>query len=87
MSAALKIPATTTYVVKTDHDAPHIAELARVTLLADSRTLEGETIPGGSAGTVVGIWENGAAYDVEFSEPIAGLVSVRADEVRDTISV
>ena len=45
-------------------------------------TDEGETVPVGSCGTIVGIWGDGEAYEVEFSRPVAGLATMRADMLR-----
>jgi hypothetical protein len=35
-------------------------------------------LPAGAHGTVVGVWRDGAAYEVEFTQPFACLVTVRA---------
>ena len=36
-------------------------------------------LPAGSHGTVVGVWQGGRAYEVEFSEPFEALVTVPAE--------
>lgn len=59
-----------------------IPELAPVVTLADAETLEGERVPSGSEGTVVGIWTDGYAYDVEFATPVIGLATLKADQIR-----
>lgn len=66
-----------------EHEAPllQLAELDRVSLSADVRSDEGHTVPAGSTGTVVAVWNGGEAYDVEFTEPIDALVTVRPDAI------
>lgn len=39
-------------------------------------------LPAGAHGTIVGIWEGGRAYEVEFSEPFECLVTVPAKGLR-----
>jgi len=41
-----------------------------------------QDLPAGAHGTVVGIWQGGRAYEVEFSEPFECLVTVPADGLR-----
>ena len=38
----------------------------------------GRDLPAGAHGTIVGVWRNGAAYEVEFTQPFACLVTLRA---------
>lgn len=61
-------------------------DLDRVVLLVDVDALEGSTIKAGALGTVVGIWRGGEAYEVEFTAPVAGLATVKADALRDAHS-
>jgi hypothetical protein len=42
----------------------------------------GRDLPAGAHGTVVGVWRNGAAYEVEFTQPFACLVTLRATSLR-----
>lgn len=56
-----------------------IDELDRVTLGADVASDEGEIVPAGSSGTVVGVWGAGEAYEVEFFKPFPALATVAAD--------
>jgi hypothetical protein len=58
-------------------------ELDDVTLPAPVHvaSLERE-LPAGSHGTVVGVWQGGRAYEVEFSEPFECLVTVPAEGLR-----
>ena len=51
------------------------SDLDLVRLTQPATTDEGETVPAGARGTVVGIWSGGKAYEVEFE---AGLVTVEA---------
>jgi type I restriction enzyme R subunit len=58
-------------------------ELAEVYLAEDfTDTESGKTLPGGTSGTVVGIWKEGAAYEVEFTKPFACLVTIPAQALR-----
>lgn len=58
-----------------------IPELASVSLLADTKTLEGDVVQAGAEGTVVGRWRGGLAYEVEFTSPV-GVATVRAGDLR-----
>jgi Domain of unknown function (DUF4926) len=54
-------------------------ELDDVVLAAPVRVAAaGRDLPAGAHGTVVGVWRDGAAYEVEFSQPFPCLVTVRA---------
>ncbi len=44
-------------------------------------TDDGDAIPAGTEGTVVGIWRDGAAYEVEFAQPPGALATVAADDL------
>lgn len=48
------------------------AELDVVRLLVDAETDDGDAVPAGTRGTVVAVWGDGAAYEVEVD---AGLVT------------
>ena len=65
----------------TQPQAP-LAELSVVALLREVVTDDGLTVPAGAEGTVVGIWGDGEAYEIEFDEPVAGNATVRADDLR-----
>ena len=41
----------------------------------------GRVLPAGSRGTVVGIWRDGAAYEVEFTQPFECLVTVASEDL------
>ena len=55
------------------------AELDGVRLLCPVTTDKGTTIPVGTEGTIVGVWAQGAAYEVEFAD---GLATVEAAHLR-----
>ena len=59
----------TLYLMRTT--APHAAfsDLDVVVLTADVMSDEGKVIPAGTSGTIVGIWENGLEFEVEFTDP------------------
>lgn len=54
-------------------------ELDRVRTLADVVGEDGEAVPAGSTGTVVAIWDGGAAFDVEFTRPVEALAALSPD--------
>lgn len=58
-----------------------IAELDRVTLAQEVEGDYGERVPAGSTGTVVGIWAGGAAFEVEFTQPVDALATVKAGAI------
>lgn len=62
---------------------PPIPELALVELMVGSRTIEGVDVPAGRVGTVVFVYAEGEAYEVEFAEPVGTLVTVPAEHVRE----
>lgn len=56
-------------------------ELDRVRTLIDVVGEDGEAVPAGSVGTVVAVWDAGAAFDVEFTRPIEGLAAIEPDHL------
>ena len=54
-------------------------EFHRVQTLTDVVGEDGESVPAGSTGTVVAIWGEGAAFDVEFTRPIEALAALGPD--------
>ncbi len=54
---------------------PAFPELSEVRLLQPVVTDDGVTVPTGAEGTVLGVWLQGAGYEVEFD---AGLATVDA---------
>ena len=65
-----------------ESDTPLLKELDRVALLADAPADEGQIVPAGSEGTIVGIWQGGLAYEVEFTQPFHALATVRIEYLR-----
>jgi hypothetical protein len=66
-----------------DRDEPRrIQELDRVVLLADVVGDDKVPVPAGSVGTVVAIWADGAAFEVEFTRPVDALATVEAALLR-----
>ena len=60
-----------------------LKELDDVVLAAPVRVAAvGRDLPAGAHGTIVGVWRNGAAYEVEFTEPFACLVTLPAKSLR-----
>lgn len=57
-------------------------DLDRVALTADVISDDGDTITAGSEGTVVGVWREGGAYEVEFTAPVAGLATALPGALR-----
>ncbi|WP_093567334.1 DUF4926 domain-containing protein [Methylobacterium sp. 174MFSha1.1] len=55
-----------------------IEELDRVVVLADVLGDDAVPVPAGSVGTVVAIWAGGAAFEVEFTQPVDALATVEA---------
>ncbi|GJD94673.1 hypothetical protein OCOJLMKI_1876 [Methylobacterium iners] len=60
-----------------------IDELDLVTLAVDVESNEGEIVPAGSSGTVVGVWGAGEAYEVEFAQPLQALATVAANLIAE----
>lgn len=67
-----------TRAYRKEHDAAtRFAELDEVTLAAPVYIgADRRELPAGSHGTVVGVWQGGRAYEVEFTRPFACLVTV-----------
>ncbi len=57
-----------------------INELARVALSVPVETGAG-TLPAGAVGTVVGVYRQGAAYEVEFTIPFHAVATVTPDAI------
>ncbi|MRI57428.1 DUF4926 domain-containing protein [Methylobacterium sp. DB1607] len=57
-------------------------ELDRVRVTEEIEGEDGERVPAGSEGTVVAIWGDGAAFEVEFMRPVETLAAIRPDVLR-----
>lgn len=68
-----------------DDTVSKFPELSVVRLVRDVAAKDWDGVerkfPAGSAGTVVGVYSVGYAYEVEFSEPFAGLVTLVDDDL------
>ncbi|RVU21925.1 DUF4926 domain-containing protein [Methylobacterium oryzihabitans] len=77
------VASTPPHPVARDGDAPHrIRELDRVELLAGVLGDEEVAVPAGAVGTVVSVWAEGAAFEVEFTQPVDALATVDAGLLR-----
>ncbi|MET0367984.1 MAG: DUF4926 domain-containing protein [Methylobacterium sp.] len=72
---------TLTLVRQAEPDLP-LRDLDRVALTAAAVTDDGDRIEAGRQGTIVGIWREGAAYEVEFADPPGSLATVEAGHLR-----
>lgn len=59
-----------------------LQELDRVALTAPATSDDGEPLPAGRQGTVLSVCGDGAAYVVEFAEPVGALATVRGSDLR-----
>lgn len=71
------------YVLETD--TALLRELDRVALVVDARADDERIVPAGSEGTIVGTWQDGLAYEVEFAQPFHALATVRIEHLRKLI--
>lgn len=82
MSAELKAGAPDLLYVGRTHIAAQIGELTRVALVEPVTAEDGFLLPAGCVGTVVGVWGRGEGFDVEFTSPVAALVTVGPSAIR-----
>ncbi len=57
-------------------------ELDRVALKAPAVSDDGDLLPAGREGTVLSVHGDGAAYVIEFAEPVGALATVRGSDLR-----
>jgi hypothetical protein len=57
---------------------PALREFSMVALRADIALPDHRVMPSGSRGAIVFVYENGAAYEVEFSRPFHALLTIEA---------
>lgn len=57
-----------------------VVELQRVTLARLVDCEEGR-VPAGATGTIVHVWRNGAAFEVEFTQPFHAVATVQAQDI------
>jgi hypothetical protein len=55
-----------------------------VALLSGFTLEDGRLLPPKTEGTVVGVWANGEAYEVEFDKPFHAVVTIPAAKLRST---
>lgn len=58
---------------------PLFPELSVVTTLRDAVTDDGLPVPAGARGTIVEVYADGEAYEVEFASPVAGTATILAE--------
>ena len=66
----------TVYLMRKDKPGAALRDLDDVRVLVDVVTGDGDTIAAGTEGTVVAVWGEGEAYEVEFPEPMGALAMV-----------
>lgn len=66
------------YLVRRSEPRSDLRDLDRVMMTAAVTTDDGDVIEAGRTGTVVGVWRGGAAYEVEFAQPMGALATVEA---------
>ena len=59
-----------------------LAEHSLVTLTVRADLDDGRSVPVGATGAIVGVWSEGAAYLVEFNEPLHAVVKVDAGSLK-----
>jgi hypothetical protein len=62
--------------------SPVFVEHSMVRLSRACDTDDGRTLPAGASGAVVGIWREGLAYEVEFSDPFHAVVTLRPQQLQ-----
>ncbi|MGU3286341.1 DUF4926 domain-containing protein [Methylobacterium mesophilicum] len=70
------------YIVRREEPQSGLRDLDRVALRAHAITDDGVTMEPGTEGTIVGIWRDGEAYEVEFARPMGALATVEASDLR-----
>lgn len=63
-------------------DRPLFPELSVVETLRPVETDDGAAVPAGSRGTIVAIYGDGAAYEIEFARPVVGNCTIRPELLR-----
>lgn len=62
--------------------SPVFVEHSMVRLSRACATDDGRTLPAGASGAVVGIWREGLAYEVEFSDPFHAVVTLQPQQLQ-----
>lgn len=74
------------YRLKSEAPQSSFRDLDAVVLSAPAVSDDGDTIPAGTAGTIVSVHGTGQSYVVEFSQPEGALVTVEPHEIRPAVS-
>lgn len=82
MPAALTSPPRDEILYVRTAESASLPELTRATLTAPAKASTGAIFAAGSVGTIVGVWKGGAAYEVEFPEPVGSLATVAAADLK-----
>ncbi|MCJ2083305.1 DUF4926 domain-containing protein [Methylobacterium sp. J-090] len=80
--ATAGLPKRRTRVAKT---RTPLDELSMAVLSAPITLDDGRTLPIGSRGAIVFVYENGAAYEFEFSEPFSTVVTIEAQHLKEAM--
>ncbi|MCJ2092276.1 MULTISPECIES: DUF4926 domain-containing protein [unclassified Methylobacterium] len=72
------------YLLRKEDPGATLRDLDDVVALAPVVTDDGDTIPAGTEGTIVGVWKGGEAFFVEFPEPAGALATVLPVNLRRT---
>lgn len=70
------------YRYRQDAPASGLRELDRVALTAAVTSDDGDAMPSGAEGTIVGVYNDGEAYAVEFAVPAGALANVEVQHLR-----
>jgi hypothetical protein len=70
------------YLLRKDEPGTQFRELDDVVVLAPVVSDDGDTIPVGREGTILGVWREGEAFFVEFAEPEGAIATVRPQDLR-----
>ena len=70
------------YLLRKEDPGAALRDLDDVVVLVPAVTDDGDTIPAGSEGTIVGVWKGGEAFFVEFPEPAGAIATVPPIDLR-----
>lgn len=70
------------YIVRRNELRSDFRDLDRVALKVAATTDDGVRMEAGSEGTIVGVWRDGEAYEVEFADPAGALATIEAADLR-----
>ena len=74
----------TAHLIDTTAGPDRIEELAVVKLVRGITADGGGHVPQGSLGTIVFVHNEGEAFEVEFTKPVAALVTLRRADIEPT---